>query len=172
MKSFTQDEYLRLIEECAEQEYGDETDNPEYEYTWMSDKASYIKSKIKNPTSGTIDLSKIKKESIKDTLFKSTVFKIGTFTIKVTKYHSYPIKNNTNQDLKIDLAFLHDVTKTPSGAPCKMQYKFDIGKDSRFTNRPWLIYLTDNSSMKNVPIEEAVEVIRWFQGLIRMTAFL
>lgn len=169
MKSFTQDEYLRLIEECAEQEYGDETDNPEYEYTWMSDKASYIKSKIKNPTSGTIDLSKIKKEAIKDTLFKSTVFKIGIFTIRITKYHITPVKNNI---LKIDLTFLHDVTKTSSGAPCKMQYKFEIGKDSRFANRPWLIYLTDNSSMKNVPIEEAVEVIRWFQGLIRMTAFL
>lgn len=170
MKSFTQDEFLRLIEECTEQEYGDEINIPEFEYNWISEKSSYIKKKIQElKPNGTIDLSKVKKEAIRDALFKSTLFKIGIFTIRITKYHSHPSKD---QDIKIDLSFLYDATQTPSGAPCKMQYKFELGKDNRFANRSWLVYLSTSSSMKEVPIEEAVEVIRWFQGITRMTAFL
>lgn len=173
MKSFTNDEFLRLVEELTEKQYSDEVEEPEYEYSWVPSEP-HVKDRLKKVpiSSGILDLSKVKKEAIKDMLYKSTLFKIGIFTIRITKYHSYPTKLEINQGLKIDLAFLHDVNKTSSGAPCKMQYKFEIGKDSRFSNRPWLVYLTDSSSLKNVPIEDAVEIIRWFQGLQRMTAFL
>lgn len=173
MKSFTNDEFLRLVEELTEQQYTDEVEEHEHEFSWMP-MASYVKDKLKNRpiSNGTLDISKVKKEAIKDILCKGTLFKIGIFTIRITKYHSYPNKNDKNQDFKLDLGFLHDVTKTPSGAPCNMQYKFEIGKDSRFANRPWLVYLSDSSNLKNVPINDAVEIIRWFQGLQRMTAFL
>lgn len=168
MKYLTNEDFLRLIEELSDDV--DESDFS-YENSWMPADPP-AKDKIKPPGNGMVDLTNVKKGNVKDILYKSTIFKIGLFTIRITKYHSYPTKNNKEQDLKIDLTFLREVDRTPSGAPCKMQYKFDIGKDSRFANRPWLSYLSDSSNMKNVPIEDAVEIIRWFQGLHRMTAFL
>ena len=172
MKPFTQDELLRLIEELTEKQYSDEIDIPDEDITWIPAEPP-AKEKIKLPSeNGVIDLTKVKKEQIKDALYKCTTIKVGNFTIKITKYHGYPDKYGKSQDLKMDLSFWHEVYKTPSGAPCKMTYSFEIGKDSRFYNRPWLCYQVGNYSLKNVPADVVVEIIRWFQGVIKMTAFL
>jgi hypothetical protein len=173
MRSFTKDEFQRLVEELTAQQYGDEIDAPEEEeIVWMPADPP-AKDKIKLPSnSGVMDLTKVKKDQIKDALYKCTSLKVGNFTIKITKYHGYPDKNGKGQDLKMDLSFWHEVYKTPSGAPCKMTYRFEIGKDSRFAGRPWLLYQFGTSGMKDVPADVVVEVIRWFQGVTRMTAFL
>jgi hypothetical protein len=172
MKSFTNDDFLRLVEELTERQYGLDSADEESENYWMpADPAA--KDKIKKPgEGGGIDISKIRKEDIQDMLYKHTNFKIGVFLIRITKYHSYPVKNKASTDLKMDLAFWHEVTKTATGAPCKMTYRFDIGKDNRFSNRSWLSYLTSKAIMKDVPVETVVDIFRWFQALHRMTAFL
>jgi hypothetical protein len=53
-----------------------------------------------------------------------------------------------------------------------MTYRLDLLKDNRFSNRPWLSYIKNNSHATGVPVDTAVDIIRWFQGVIRMTAFL
>ncbi len=172
MKSFTNDDFLRLVEELTERQYGLDSSDEESEHYWMPADA-LAKDKIKKPgEGGSIDITKIRKEDIQDMLYKHTNFKIGVFLIRITKYHSYPVKNKASTDLKMDLAFWHEVTKTPTGAPCKMTYRFDIGKDNRFSNRSWLSYLTSKAIMKDVPVETVVDIFRWFQALHRMTAFL
>lgn len=166
MKSLSNDDYLRLLEDLNAE---DDIDISESEPFWMPADPP-AKEKIKPPGMvGAIDVSNIKKHDLQKIIYNHTSMKIGIFLIRVTKYHSLPGKN---QDLKMDLSFWHEVYKTPSGAPCKMTYKFDIGSDKRFSNCSWLSYLTDKSSMKEVSIDTVVEVIRWFQGIHRMTAFL
>jgi hypothetical protein len=169
MKTFTNDDFLRLIDDLDDQ-YGDDADDPENDFVWVPADPLY-KKKIKSPgPDGVIDLSTIKKENIKDKLFNHTMFKVGIYTIRITRYSSDP-NDSKNKDLSLDLSFLYDETKTPSGIPCEMQYKFEPSKDNRFNQCSWLKYLTNSSTMKNVPIDEVVEIIRWFQGVHRMTAF-
>lgn len=167
MKTLSQDEYLRLIEELNE-----EDDYSGLEPFWMPADPP-AKEKIKPPgVGGAIDITNTKKNDIQDIIYKYTSLKVGIFLIQITKYNSQPSKSGKNQDLKMDLSFWHEVYKTPSGAPCKMTYKFDIGSDKRFSNRSWMTYLSDKSNMKEVPVDVVVEIIRWFQGIKRMTAFL
>jgi hypothetical protein len=173
MGTFTKEEFLRLVERLTEQQYGGEIDEPESEETVWMPADPPAKDKIKYPSSnGVIDLTNVKKDKIKDALYKCTTLKVGHFTVKISKYHGYPDKNGKGQDLKLDLTFWHEVYRTPSGAPCRMTYKLDVAKDNRFSNRPWLSYLSGTSAARNVPIDTAVDIIRWFQGVIRMTAFL
>ena len=173
MGTFTKEEFLRLVEQLTDQQYGDEIEPQEpEEIVWMPADPP-AKEKIRMPSdAGVIDLTKCKKDKIQESLYKCTTLKVGHFTIKITKYHGLPNKNGKSQDLKVDLSFWHEVYHTPSGAPCKMTYRLDVAKDNRFSNRPWLSYLSGSTGVKNVPIETAVEIVRWFQGVIRMTAFL
>jgi hypothetical protein len=172
MGTFTQEEFLRLIEYLNDNQYGSEEDSLDNEEeAWLS--AMPIPPKKKKPpeNSGTQDLTNLKKDKIKDAIYKSTNLKIDKFTIKVNKYHGFPDKNGKATDLFVDLSFWQDVTKTPNGAPCKMTYKLDVLKDNRFASCPWINYCSGTSATK-VPIDMAVEIVRWFQGIIRMTAFL
>jgi len=172
MKTMTKEEFLRLVEELTQQQYDDPEPITEQEMEWIPADPP-AKDRIKLPSeTGVIDLTKYKKDKIKDAIYKCSSLKVGHFTIKVTKYHGYPSPKSPGGDLKVDLSFWHEVYKTPSGAPCKMTYRLDVTKDSRFSNRDWLSYCKNSWSAREVPIDTAVEIIRWFQGIIRMIAFL
>lgn len=175
MKSFTNEDFLRLIEELDDIDNYDEDYGSEPEFTWVPADPLY-KKKFKSPTNGSgSNLTNTKKESIKEALFQGTIFQVGIFTIKITKYSSDPDDKKTNQDLKVDLSLLQEIKKTPSGAPCKMQNKIHLKNDSRFTNCAWLKYIQpgfDSSKLKDVPMNEVVDIIRWLQGLTRMSAFI
>lgn len=62
--------------------------------------------------------------------------------------------------------------RTPSGNPCNMDYRINLHKDNRFTNRPWLNEFGPQGEADDVPIETVVDIIRWLQALKRMNAFL
>lgn len=169
MATFTKEEFLRLIERLNDAQYGDEEIDYSDEEVWTS---SAPKPKKQPENNGTINLINLKREKIQEAIYKCTNLKIDNFTIRVTKYHGLADKQGKGSNLFVDLAFFQEVFRTPSGAPCKMTYKFDVLKDNRFTERPWLNHCGPGGVATKVPIETAVEIVRWFQGIIRMTAFL
>jgi hypothetical protein len=169
-KTFTEEEYLDLVTRLAEQQYGSLDDIVVGDAEWMPSEAPIKEKMFRAKNEGTIDLTKIKKDQIKDLLFKHNNIKIYDFLIRITFYHGEPGKDGAN--LTVDVSLYNEIHKTPlSGAPCKMTVPFSITKDNRFTKRPWLSYFV-NSHGKNIPADTLVEIIRWMQVVKKLPAFL
>jgi hypothetical protein len=174
MNNISKEEYLRLLEELAnEEDYGEDQEDtsvPEDSWIWGE---SPNKEKIKKlQYQSVIDVTKFKKDKIQDALYKTSTIQCHEFTIKIAAYHGRPEKVTSNNDLSMDIVVWEKRYKTPSGNPCNMDFKKDFFKDNRFSNRPWLTYFSANGSADDIPVKTVVEIIRWMQGIKRMTAFL
>jgi hypothetical protein len=170
-RTFTEQEYLELITKLADQQYDQLEEDTDLENIFWEPSEPEIKEKIvASQNNGTIDLTKIKKDKIKGLLFKHSHIKIYDFLIRITEYHGEPSKNGAN--LTVDVTLYHERHKTElSGAPCKMTVPFNICKDNRFTNKPWLSHFVDCHG-KEIPTDVLIEIIRWMQVTSKLPAFL
>lgn len=174
MNPISKEEYIALLEQLADEQYGDDS-TPELtiqEESWIPAEP-YAKERMKAASvNGTIDVTKFRKDKIQEALYKCVNIKIGIFLIRIEGYHGYPDKLGKGTNLTMDIAIWEEKYTTPTGNPCKMTYRVDFFKDNRFYNRPWLNYFNTYGKAHNMPVETVVEVIRWLQAIKRMTAFL
>lgn len=180
MVSLNTQQYLDLIksldddrEDCVE----------DYDTSWAPS-SSYAKERMEKVKSTfqpgkTIDILNIKKDQIKQALYENTTFKIGEFIVYIRQYHGRPAAKKPNDktgfiitdDLTVDIIINQEKLTTPSGAPCRIECKFDFFRDSRFANKSWLALFTSRGTAKNVPINTMVEIIRFLQVSQRYTSF-
>jgi hypothetical protein len=180
MNNVSKEEYLRLIEEYVNDQYGDndgdETtlDVGAFEGGWIPADPP-AKERMKNALGGgssCIDLTTAKKDKISDALYKYHNIKVGEFIIRIEEYHGRPGKTGKTVNLTMDVSVWEEVYRTPSGTPCKMTYRKNFHQDNKFDKRPWLNYFSNSGDAHNIPADTVVDVIRWMQALKRMTAFL
>jgi hypothetical protein len=171
---FTEEEYLNLVRRLADEQY-DQTDDfdPAEAFTvsavddLVEARKQRMQHQLKN---GTIDLTKVKKDKLLSSLFKHNTIKVYDFTIRISEYHGEPSKTGAN--LSVTVTLYHERHKTElSGAPCNIVETFNIGKDNRFSTRPWLSYFTGCHG-KRIPPDVLVEIIRWMQVVKKLPAFL
>jgi len=170
MSSLTKEEYLALIKELLEQQYIEDNDTSiESENCWIPAEPA-VKDKLPFSVSGgAIDLSKDKKEKVRILMFQSNIFKVDHFLIKVKSPVAAKLADRT-PSLTIEL--YEEKFQTPSGAPCRMEYKMNIPKDSRFNDFAHTSKFTHGGCAIGVTEEVFIDLIRWLQAIKRMTAFL
>lgn len=174
--TFTKEEYLALVEELTKEQYdSDYIDDDVYMPSNWPDPEPEIEMKKKEllpNTNGQIDLTNIKAGKIKEELFKCANLRVGNFKIRISRYNGVP--SSEGSKIAISLQVFEERNKTPSGAPCKIDYPVVFEKDSRFAGRSWIKYFGGNkgNGATNVPVDTVVDVVRWFQALKRMGAFL
>lgn len=174
MSTISKEDYLKLLEELSRDEdnpYDIET-YPIPEEAWMPAE-SHAKEKMKIVNhSGTIDILNYKKNKIQEALYKCMSMKIGRYLLKINEYHGIPNKKGETADLKMDIAVWEMKFTTPSGAPCRMEYRMNFHKDSRFATRPWLNLFSASGMADDVPVETVVDIIKWLQVIQKIGAFL
>ncbi len=169
MKSLTDQEYLELLQTIVDQQYDDAIDDYDIDKMEWVPAESEIRKKIESLNHhGMIDLTNVKSSKIKEEIRKCANLRVGNFKIMLTHIHPDPIKGDIGYDLNIK----EERNKTPSGMPCRIDYRMDICKDSRFKGRPWLKYFKGEGYANNVPIDIVVEIVRWMQAVKKLSAFL
>lgn len=176
MGHVTKEEYLRLVEQYANEQYGSDVSD---EYTISEDAwipaVSEIKEKMAkalNSRSGCVDLTSVRKDKIREALYKCSTVKIGAFLIKIDEYWGEPDKYGKGDNLNMDLSIWEERYRTPSGNPCRMTYRMNLHQDSRFTARPWLPLFNKSGTAYQVPVDTVVEIVKWMQAIKKMSAFL
>jgi hypothetical protein len=169
MKSFTDQEYLELLQKLVDQQYDDAIDDYDIDKMEWAPSEPEIKKKIEKLNHhGMIDLTHVKSNKLKEEVKKCSNLRVGNFKITLTHIRPDPIRGDVGYDLEIR----EERTKTPSGMPCRIDYRTDIIKDSRFKGRPWLKYFMNNGIGTNVPVETIVDIVRWMRAIKKLTAFL
>lgn len=172
MSTFSKEDYLKMLEEIANQQYSEPkepaVDVPGDSWIWGE---SPLKEKLKMANlHSTTDATNLHRDQIKTAIKKTRNLKVGHWSIKIKGfYHSD----------KLDNDFMHlDIyerrTKTPSGQQCNMDYRADLATDNRFTNCSWISYFSTTSPglAQNVPIDTVVNIVKWMQALKKLTVFL
>ena len=169
MKSFTNEEYLALCQKLLEEQYDEALDDYNIEDMECVPSATVAKKKReKANSSGMIDLTDAKSNTIKSQLFKCTNLKVGMFKLRIRTWND----NLDDDKMLFSVEVWEERHKTPSGMPCKIDFAMNFAKDSRFKDRPWLKYFGGGNSAYQMPIDTIVEVIRWMQIVKKLTAFL
>lgn len=175
MNFLSKEEYLQLIESAQDDEGYDEMDNKDSPDAWIPAE-SPIKWKMERTRAaashGVIDVLKYRKEQIRDAIYKCMNLQVGEFIIHINRYNGHPKDKQLHGPLTLDINVMQERYKTPSGAPCKMSYKFDFFQDNRFSHCEWINLFASNGYANEVPIETVVNIVRWMQALRRMNAFL
>lgn len=166
MTYYTKEEYLKLVSRLMEDH---DSDDPEDKDPWIP-AISNIKDKMINAraNSNSIDLSNASKQEIMVGVKIYNNIKIEKFSIKM---HSHMDADKRTFDIWI----YEESDKSLNGAPGKMIYKINLGKDDRFSDRPWLNYFYNNTITSRgiaVPEEVVCDIVRWLQAINRMKAFL
>lgn len=174
MKSLTDKEYMELCLKLVDEQYDDAIEDYDIDKMEWIPAEPEVKKNIPEPnTWGMIDLTNVLSVKIKEEIMKCTNLKVGTFKVKITRYNGVPSQQGTK--LCMDLEIKENRTQTPNGVSCGpsgVEYPINLHKDSRFKGRPWLKYFTDKGYATNVPIDVVVEIIRWFQAVKKLSAFL
>ena len=170
-KLLTDAEYMRLCQQLTDQQYDcdiiDDYDIVNME--WIPAEPA-IKKDIKIIPSGMIDLTYVKSEELKKQMLLSTNFKIGNFKIRINRYNGVPSQKGAQ--MTADLSIWEERHKTPNGVACRVDYPMLFSKDDRFSNCSWTKYFTNNNVAHNVPIEMVMDIFRWLQCSIKLSAFL
>lgn len=170
MRSFSKEEYFDLVSKLTDEQYDTLDDFPNEINLISSEPPPKPKKELTIPN-GIVDLTTVKKDQIKDLIFKSNTIKVYDFTIRITLFHGES-SPSTGSELTVDVHLYHNIYKTPlSGKPCSMTIPFNINKDGRFKGRPWLTYFQGPNG-RNIPIDVLVEIVRWIQVVKKLPAFL
>ncbi len=171
MKSLTDQDYLELIQKLVDQQYDDAVDDYNIDKMEWVPSEPEIKEKIhKSNTSGLIDLTNVKSSKLKEEILKCTNLKVGPFKVRIKRYNGVP--SQQGMQMTVDMEVWEERTQTPSGRPCRIDYPMFFYKDSRFKGRAWLKYFNQGNFGTNVPIDTAVEIVRWMQAVKKLSAFL
>ena len=162
MRYFTKEEYISFLNEQNNDNYDIIESDP------FEDKYAKTLSKINGNNNVVIDITSIKKEEIIKSIYNNTNLKIGDFFIKVTAYHKEP--GNKEESASITLTIYEN--KEQLSFNRKVINKINPLKDSRFDNRPWLIYFNKFSYGTKVPINIIPDIIKWLQVLTKIPVFI
>lgn len=166
MEKFSPEEFLKLLQDIINEQ--EEYDTYRIDEVITDDYFNQYDSpvpKFKANDFSVLDLTKCKRENIEEELFKCTNIKVGNFTFKIKRY------SMTTDPLTIDIRIFEDKTRTPSGNPCKMTYPVNIKTDTRFKESYWASLFTAQNSAFNVPVETAIDIIKWLQAASKYVAF-
>jgi hypothetical protein len=176
MKTLSKEEYLEMLESLNEDQYG--SDGEDYvpdnysEEAWMPSVSPHKEKMFRTIRNGQLDITKYRKEQIKDAIYKVVNLTVGEFLIHITEYHGMPVRNKPQETkLTLDIILYGTKYKTETGQPCNMQFKLDPKTDNRFAGKPWLERFS-GCRADNIPVDTVVDIIRWLQALKRMNAFL
>ncbi len=166
MEKFSPEEFLKLLQDIINEQEDDDTYRRDEVITndYLNQYEPPSK-KFQVNDAGILDLTKCKRENIEEELFKCTNIKVGNFTFKIKKY------SMTTDPLTMDIRIFEDKTRTPSGNPCKMTYPVNIKTDTRFKESYWSPLFTAQNSAFNVPVETAIDIIKWLQAASKFVAF-
>ena len=170
MKSLSDQDYLRLLQQVTDQQYDDAIDDYDISKMEWIPAEPEIKEKIKASTWGVIDLTNVKSSKIKEEIQKCTNLKVGTFKLRISRFNGVPSQEGAK--LCVDLEVMEERTQTPSGMPCRVDYRMDFSKDSRFKKCHWVKYFNSGGCGNNVPIDTIVEIVRWMQAANKLSAFI
>ena len=169
MKSFTNEAYLALCQKLLEEQYDEALDDYNIEeMEWMPSESEGKKKREKANTSGMIDLTEVKSNTIKPQLFKCTNLKVGLFKLRIGHCND----DEPDDKAAFSIEAWEERHKTPNGMPCKIDFPMIFAKDSRFRDRPWLKHFGSGSIAYRVPADTLVEIIRWLQVVKKLSAFL
>ena len=170
MKSLSDQDYLRLLQKLTDQQYDDAIDDYDInKMEWIPSEPE-VKEKIKASTWGMIDLTNVKSNKIREEIQKCTNLKVGPYKIRVSRYHGVP--SQLGAQICLDLEVMEERTHTPSGMPCRIDYRMDFTKDSRFKKCHWVKYFDTSGCANNIPLDTVVEIVRWMQISKKLSAFL
>lgn len=166
MKHFTKEEYIALCEEILNSQYEQSDEESKEEICWQPSlpaaKEKMLKHLAKNMV---VDLSTAKREEIKKQLYYAENFRVDHFTIRVQWYD--------DEKDTFDLALHEERHRTMSGHPCRIITPLNIEDDTRFMGRPWLNYFSVHGDQgRKIPSETVIEIIRFFQALKKLKAFV
>ena len=171
MSSFTNQEFLDLIQKLVDEQYDDAIDTYDIDQMEWIPAEPDIKEKIHEANNAaTIDLTHVKSNKIKEEILKFSNLRVGAFKIRITRYNGVPSKDGAQ--MALSMKAWEERTQTPSGMACRMDYPMIFAKDDRFNGRTWLKYFGQDNTAHNVPIDTVVEIVRWLQGIHKLTAFL
>lgn len=170
MKTFTDKEYLALLQSISDQRYqDDEEDISEPKTDWIPPP---VEQKIlrKVSTNSVKDISlTANKEQIRQAITNYNNLQIGKITVKII-WHNEESCDTLNR-ATFNFSIYHEVNKTPSGQAAKLINPLNVHKDSRFTGQEWLHYFKEKRASA-VPFETLVEIIRYCQVIQKLAAFL
>ena len=156
----TNDEYLRLIQEAYRSVNEDELEdyiNPE---SWIPSEPE-IKKKALSNIVNMIDATNLKRTAIEGIIAKSKQITVGKFMIT----------SEVNNEGTLSYIIYENITKTPSGFPCKIQTKINVEKDNRFTETNWRT-LFHGCYGRKIPINTCVDIIKWLQAMNKLICFI
>lgn len=174
MSSINKQEYLILIKELLEQQYNNSEDTEYEEDSHWIPSESPLKDKLSiSVLNGTMDLTKAKKERIVSAIKNASSFTVDHFLVKISRNLFDSNNNAVLNDHTLNIEIFEERFKTPSGNPCRITYRVDIGKDSRFTQCKWASQFgSRGNSARNITNDTFIEIIRLMQALKRLTVFL
>ncbi len=175
MTLLSKEEYLKLLQSLE-----DESEDPNIykgdhipDYgDWMPAEPPAKEAMKRSLSHGRIDVTKYRKKDIQAALYKCVNVVVGDYILHIDEYHGHPETLKKGGDLTLDISLLKVQYKTPSGAPCRMELRFDPNTDKQFRKQAWISRFDSDGHADYVPVSVAVEIVRWLQGLSRMTAFL
>ena len=170
-RSFTDQEYLELLQKLVDGQYDDAIDDYDIEeMEWIPSEPEIVQKKKKEVNHNiSVDLTKVKSANLEREVNRAGNIKVGSFKIIITEYHTEFDPNGDK--LFCDLKVVVHQSKTMNGFPCNMDTDIDLAKDNRFSGRQWLKYFQYNRG-DNVPMETVVEIVRWLQIINKLPAFL
>lgn len=170
--NITIEEYLKLLENLDDQYGSEELDIDLPEDSWIPSEPATKEKILRSRAQSVIDVSQYKKDKIKLALYSCDSIRVNSFIIHISNYTGLPNRNDKNIELKLDISVFETKYKTPSGNPCKMDYRVNFSKDDRFKNRPWLNYFSTSGTAHNIPVDTVIEVVNWMQIIKKLSAFL
>jgi len=165
MKIITDEEYISLCISLNEKQYGNSIED--YDMEWIPSEPEV--KKPKNTANNYINLTTAKLDEINEKIFIFNNLQIAQFKIYINRYNGVPSSKGTT--MTTDIICYEQKLKTPSGMPCKMEFPINFVSDNRFNNKSWITYFNGNKA-HNIPIEKLIDIIRWFQALDKLSAFI
>lgn len=116
------------------------------------------------------DLTKIPADKIKDFIYKHRNLRIGNFLIQITNYCCSPSNHNyDNLELTI---IIHEEFNYNSKQDKVLSSKVNVNKDHRFECKSWRNKFNSYRIGSSLSIEDTIDIVRWLQGLNRLSSFL
>lgn len=168
MKNFDKDEFLELINKLLKDQYGTMDEEQIPDNAWLPSESPFKQKLISPNYSTVIDLTDCKSSELYNTISsKLSNIKVGNFIIRISKCH-YHINKLEGINL-----YLHEEKKTTHlGKMSKITSKIDIHNDIRFNKCIWISYFNSSRLGESIPLNTLVDIVRWLQGLNRLSAFV
>lgn len=169
MTTFTQKEYIEMLEKLVNEQYDDEeeTINSNIVNSWIPADPPAKDGMKKVSNDSFIDLTKVKKDKIEDCIYNYRNIRIGKFLLKIIKYSSKPneLQGIYKSDLELNIVIYED--KTP-----QLSSKVDVKNDIRFTGRSWQSNFNQFKAGMYIDIPSTIDIIRWLQAISRIGCFI